>query len=187
MLAPPSAAARYIDAMTNGSTARLFIALLPNDGVRDELATWRDAWKWPRSASPVRSEKLHVTLHFIGDVGVERLPELGEALRVPFAPFLLTLSHTTLWTHGIAVLEPERIPDSLAALHQDTREVLQRIGLPVDARTFRPHVTLARRAKGAVVERQADPVHWLVQQYALMSSALATDGTYTALRRYQSF
>lgn len=105
--------------MITGSTARIFIALLPNDAVRNELAAWRDAWKWPRSASPVRSEKLHITLHFIGEVAVERLPELVDALRVPFAPFLLTLSRPALWPHGIAVLEPESIPDSLAALHQD--------------------------------------------------------------------
>ncbi len=173
--------------MTTGSTARIFIALLPNDDVRDQLATWRDAWQWPRSASLVRTAKLHITLHFLGDVEVERLPELEEALRVPFAPFQLALSHTTLWPHGIAVLEPDSIPDSLSGLHREIREVLQRVGLPVDARVFRPHVTLARRAKGAVLERQTGAVLWKVTQFALMSSALATDGSYTALRRYESF
>lgn len=170
--------------MTYASTARLFIALLPDDSVRDKLAAWRDAWTWPRSATPVRTAKLHITLHFLGDVALDSVPRLQAALEVPFEPFTLMLSHTTSWPHGIAVLEPESVPAALSALHEATATVLRRLDLPVDARPYRPHVTLARRATGAVVERPAAPVCWRIDRYALMSSALGSSGTYTQLRQY---
>lgn len=170
--------------MTHPPTARLFIALLPDDSARGKLAAWRDAWIWPRSATPVSTAKLHMTLHFLGDVEVDRLPELQDALEVGFDPFTLMLSHAALWPHGIAVLEPETAPAALTALHEATATVLHRLGLPLDTRPHRPHVTLARRAAGASMERQVDPVSWHVAGYALMSSALESAGGYTQLRQY---
>ena len=170
--------------MTQGPPARLFIALLPDNGVREQLAACRDAWAWPRSASPVKTERLHITLHFLGDVALERLPELAQALDVPLQPFTLHLSRANLWPGGIAVLEPETIPAALLALHGATASVLQRLGLPVDARPFRPHVTLARRANGAVFEHAMLPVSWAIDRYALMSSTLGTGGGYTVVKQY---
>lgn len=170
--------------MTHPSTARLFIALLPDDSVRNKLVAWRDAWTWPRSAAPVSTAKLHMTLHFLGDVALDRLPELQDALEVCFDPFTLMLAHATLWPNGIAVLEPETVPAALTALHEATATVLRRLGLPVDARQHRPHVTLARRAAGASLQRQAVPVSWHIAGYALMSSALGSAGGYTQLRQY---
>lgn len=170
--------------MPHPSTARLFIALLPDDFVRDRLVECRDAWTWPRSATPVSPAKLHMTLHFLGDVAVDRLPALQDALEVSFDPFTLMLSQATLWPHGIAVLEPETVPAALTALHEATATVLRRIGLPVDTRPHRPHVTLARRAAGANLMRQADPVSWHVASYALMSSASGSSGDYAQIRGY---
>ncbi len=85
------------------------------------------------------------------------------------------------------MLERDSVPDSLKSLNADIGEILRKLGLPVDARAFRPHLTLARRAKGAVVEKQAPAVHWKVEQYSLMSSALAANGAYTALTQYECF
>ena len=170
--------------MTPESTARLFIALLPDECVRGQLAACRDAWTWPRSASPVKTERLHVTLHFLGDVALERLPELAEALDVPFQPFTLRLSRANLWPGGIAILEPEAIPAGLTALHGATASILQRLDLRVDARPFRPHVTLARRANGAVVEHAMLPVSWAIDRYALMNSTLGAGGGYTVVKQF---
>jgi len=82
--------------MTPAPTARLFIALMPDDPVRSELAAWRDAWTWPRSAAPVGTAKLHMTLHFLGDVARDRLLDLQESLIVPIEPFVLRLSQGTI-------------------------------------------------------------------------------------------
>ena len=160
--------------------ARLFIALWPDPAERAALAAWRDAWTWPRHATPVRTERLHATLHFLGEVPAERIAPLKAALRVPAAPFTLAFGHGALWQHGIAVLEPAAVPEALLNLHDALGQVLERLALPVDQRPYRPHVTLARRAAGAVAPDAGPPIRWPVGHYALVSSA---DG-YTVLQRY---
>jgi 2'-5' RNA ligase len=67
-------------------SACLFIALWPGPEVRDALAAWSGQWHWHAAARWVPAERLHLILHFLGDVPRERLPALGEALSVPFAP-----------------------------------------------------------------------------------------------------
>jgi 2'-5' RNA ligase len=164
----------------------LFIALVPDDQVREQLAAWRDAWNWPRSATPVKNGRLHVTLHFLGDVEPDRMTQLADMLPKSFARFNLALRHAELWPQGIAVLEPESAPPELKDLHDAIAAVLQRLGLPVDARQYRPHVTLARRAAGALLKGTGPAINWRIDRYALMQSTLGPDGGYTSVREFGS-
>ena len=166
------------------SDARLFLGLFPDSVVRRDLATWRDAGKWPRSATPVRSGRLHLTLHFIGDVPRERVPGLAEALCVPFEGFQMQFGRAILWPHGLAVLEPNDVPDALKQLHAALAGVLRTLGLPLDARPYKAHVTLARRAAGAVLACDGPSIAWPIDRYALMESTLGSDGGYTVVREY---
>jgi 2'-5' RNA ligase len=170
----------------NAHTVRLFIALVPDDEVREQLAVWRDAWNWPRSATPVKTGRLHMTLHFLGDVEPDRMTQLTDMLPESFPPFELALRHAGLWPHGIAVLEPDSVPAELKDLHAAIAVVLQSLGLPLDARPYRPHVTLARRAAGALLQGAGPPVNWRVDRYALMQSTLGPDGGYTSVREFGS-
>ena len=158
----------------------MFIALLPDEGVRDEFATWRDRWSWPRSATLVKSTRLHMTVHFLGDVPLAQIPDLNA----PVTPFSLHFGRAALWPHGIAVLEPEAVPAPLVALHAALAANLRSAGLPVDERALRAHVTLARRANGALAPEAAPQVVWNIDRYHLMSSAQDADGAYTTLRTY---
>jgi 2'-5' RNA ligase len=69
----------------------------------------------------------------------------------------------------------------LAELHATLGEQLVALGLPVDARPYRPHVTLARRAGGALVPADRGSIRWLAERYALVQSHA---GTYELLREY---
>ena len=162
-------------------SARLFLALWPDPAMRHLLKEWRDAWGWPKSASPVHADKLHVTLHFLGGLPGERLPEFLDGFRVPFEPFQLDVSTAAVWHNGIAVLEPEQAPAQLLALHARLAEALVALGLHPEARPFRPHVTMARRATGAVLPSNGPPIAWDVRGYALVESK---NGVYTVLRDY---
>lgn len=150
--------------------ARLFLALWPDDEVRRALTAWRDGWHWPRSASPVHADRLHVTLHFLGEVDDTRSAALAEALRVPFEPFALRFGRNVLWPYGIAVLEPDTVPAPLLALHARLGEALTRHGVALDTRAYKPHVTLARRARTASIASDAPALCWQVERYALMQS-----------------
>jgi len=163
-----------------GDTSRLFLALWPSPGVREALLAWRDCWRWPRGATPVQAERLHLTLHFIGSVPRAHVPALAEALVAPLQPFALRFGRAMLWEYGIAVAEPLDAPARLLALHAALGKIVQAQGLPLDPRPYRPHVTLARRAAGATA--LAGPaLRWQVRSYALMESR--PDG-YAVVRRY---
>jgi len=162
-------------------TTRLFLALWPEPPVRHLLMQWRDAWAWPKGASPVHPDKLHVTLHFLGAVADERLPELLTGFAVPFEPFQLEFGRAALWHGGIAVLEPMVQPPALLALQRRLSDALVTLGLQPEARGYRPHVTMARRAGGVVLPSDGPAVLWDVRGYALVESK---DGVYTVLRTY---
>ena len=172
---------------TNPEQPRLFIALLPDNAVRRCLAEYRDGWRWQGRPARVRDDKLHVTLHFLGNVARTRLPELRAALAVPFASFDLALGRPALWPRGIAVVEPLSVPNELLALHAALKESLRGLGLglPVESRPFRPHVALARRAQQAGFPAQALNLVWRVEGYALVESRLDT-GEYWVLGSYYS-
>lgn len=166
------------------TAARLFIALWPDAGVRDALAQWRDGWSWPRQATPVKTERLHLTLHFLGEVDDQRIAELAAALSTGFTPFTLSLGQSRLWPHGIAVLEPLAIPEPLTILHATLGRSLQRLGMATDARPYRAHVTMARRAAGAIAAAGGPAIEWPVERYALMRSYPGQGGGYTTLHTY---
>ena len=161
--------------------ARLFVALWPAPAVRTQLAAARDRWRWPKGATPVRSEHLHLTLHFIGAVAQARVPEIAAALDVPSPAFDLTFGRDVLWPHGVAVLEPDRAPPALTALHAALGERLRTLSLPTDERPFKPHVTLARRAAAATPGTGLVSIVWPVHGYALLQSIA---GNYEIVRAY---
>lgn len=153
------------------TTARLFLALWPPQAVRDALADHMRQWQWSPQARPTLLERLHLTLHFIGAVPEARLDELKARLRAPFQPFALELARPEVWPGGIAVLCSTQTPAALQALHAQLGERLRALGLPVDERPLRPHVTLARKAQGARRPAQCDVVAWDVNGgYALVRS-----------------
>ena len=167
--------------MGQQETSRLFLALWPDPVMRHQLREARDAWQWPRGATPVHADKLHLTLHFLGSVPTGRLPALLDGFAVPFDPFRVDLGTPVLWPHGIAVLEPLAEPPELLALHVRLGEALLALGLQPEARSYRPHVTMARRAGGVAVPESGPAIAWDIASYALVESR---DGVYTVLRKY---
>ncbi|MBQ5947868.1 RNA 2',3'-cyclic phosphodiesterase [Massilia sp. ST3] len=167
-------------------TTRLFLALWPDPAIRHQLREWRDAWGWPRGATPVHTDKLHLTLHFLGNLPSSRLSELRDGFSVPFDPFRLELGRAVMWPRGLAVLEPHGEPPELLALHARLNEALVTLGLAPEARKYRPHVTMARRAVGAVPPTAGPAVTWEAQGYALVESRPGDGGGYIVLHDYGS-
>jgi len=163
-------------------TSRLFLALWPEPALRERLREARDRWTWPRAAAPVHTDKLHLTLHFLGSVPTARLPALLEGFSVPFEPFRLDLGKEVLWPHGVALLEPIAEPPALLALHARLSQALVSLGLQPEARRYRPHVTMARRAAGASLPEAGPAIVWDVHGYALVQSK--PDSGYTVLHEY---
>ncbi|HEX8788091.1 MAG TPA: RNA 2',3'-cyclic phosphodiesterase [Telluria sp.] len=166
------------------ASARLFLALWPDPAVRSALRTWRDAWTWPRGATPVHTDKLHITLHFLGNQPRTHLDALLDGFAVPFTPFRLRLDTAELWHNGIAVLSPQTAPQALLDLHSALSDALLDLGLQPEARSYRPHVTMARRAAGAAIPPGGQVLDWEIERYALVESRPGNGGAYTVLREY---
>jgi RNA 2',3'-cyclic 3'-phosphodiesterase len=162
--------------------ARLFLALWPSPAVRRDLAAQQARWAWPAGAAPTAADKLHLTLHFIGAVPSVRLPEVTQGLRVHAPRFALMLDGAEVWPNHCAVLCSSQMPSALTRLHGALAQALRALGLPVEPRAFRPHVTLARHATGAVPQTPSAALRWPVRGYALVQSAA---GRYTPIARYR--
>ena len=176
-MTPPAALPTY---------ARLFLALWPAPGENEVLVRYLRQWSWPGRASLVRRDRLHLTLHFIGPVDRQRLAEVSAGLQVPIEPFALTLRKAEIWPRGIAVLQAAEVPEELTRLHTHLAEALQALHLPVEARRFRPHVTLARRAAGAVPPLDTPPQHWRVGGYLLVESLPGVGNGYPTMMAFGS-
>ncbi|MFO1271571.1 MAG: RNA 2',3'-cyclic phosphodiesterase [Rubrivivax sp.] len=152
------------------ATARLFLALWPDRPLRHALAAWRDRWTWPPGAAVVPDDRLHLTLHFIGPVPRSRLPAVQATLGLAFERFEIEFGLPALWPRGLALLEPLAPPPALLSLHAALAERLHALALPVEERRFRPHVTLARNAAGALPPPEPPALRWTVSGYALVES-----------------
>jgi len=162
------------------SVQRLFIALWPGEPVRTVLAAAQQRWAWPPRAALVRPDKLHATLHFLGDVELDRIDALRAAIDVASPPFELQSRSQSVWRGGIAVLETDA-PPPLLALHAALGDALGGLGFTVEARPYRPHVTFARHAQGALPPLDLPALTWPVHGHALVCSA---GGDYTVMQSY---
>ena len=165
-------------------TLRLFVALWPDEATRAQLQAVADAWRWPPGARRYAPADWHVTLCFLGAVPAQRLEALRAALAVPWTPCTLRLTHAQCWPRGLAVLTATAVPAALATLHRRLGRAVEALGLPVERRPLRPHVTLARRADGAEPPPAVVPLAWPVSAYALVQSSGEPARRYRILQRY---
>ncbi len=165
--------------------ARLFVALWPGTALRARLADWHRHCAWPQGVRPVAAVRLHLTLHFLGAQPRELLPAIDAALQRPFAPFHLSLGRPAWWPGGIAVLEPDAVPPGLQDLQATLGTALRSLGLPIETRRFRPHVTLARHVPSAGLPAAGPDLDWSVRSCALVESRPAPRASYRVLQRYR--
>lgn len=137
---------------------RVFLAVDVDDevrsGIRALIGRLRDALdrvvKGHGRVGWVSAERVHVTLHFIGEVPESRVTDLAAAVSRPIdvAPFDLALGGLGLFPPRgrprVLWLGVEHGGDGLARVHEESGKRLTALGLPLDARPFAPHVTLAR-------------------------------------------
>lgn len=164
---------------------RLFLTLWPDDDVRGQLLAHAGQWRWPAGCVNYVQADFHATLHFIGPVAAGQVEHLAACADVPFQPFEWVLDQPMLWPHGLAVLGARNIPDSLQTLHDRLGEVLRQLGLPVESRAYRPHVTLARHAGAATLPEACVPLVWRVNGVALVVSTGQKEGRYRVFRQYR--
>jgi RNA 2',3'-cyclic 3'-phosphodiesterase len=157
---------------------RAFFALSPDDQVRETLAALgRDVARRCRGRA-VSPEHAHLTLAFIGDVAKDALPVLqsvGDQL--PKAGFVVSFDLLGAWrASGVAWIAPAALPPALLTLHSTLADALARAGFELEARPFRPHVTLARRCLQPLSRARCPPILWRADKLFLIGSELRSEG-----------
>ena len=163
---------------------RLFVALWPDPPTREAVALWQRAWTWPQGSALVPAERLHLTLHFLGNVPVQRLASVTDGLKAPFEPVSLEFGWPDVWPNGVAVLRPGSVPSGLLRLHETLSQRVADLGLPVDDRPFQPHLTLARRATGAQPPPHGPRLRWEADQGYVLALSLPGGAGYEVLDRF---
>lgn len=161
-------------------TQRVFFALWPDYATR--LNMQRVFKQSPQSRQEGRKfllQNLHLTLHYIGQVGQTKLDCLHRAAKTLHGEsFQLSLDHFGAFTRARVFWSgPSIVPTALKQLHTGLGEALAGCDYRVEARTFTPHVTLMRKVRceqSSLI--QHEPVIWKVDQFALVESVSVTGG-----------
>ncbi len=136
-----------------GETLRAFVAVALPSPVREALAAEQERHRPHLQVGWVRPETLHLTLHFLGDVGHAQAARIAAAVTdvcARHAPFEVrardlgvfpnTGRPRVLWV-GVQDADP------LVALQGALAGPLGRCGVRLDRRRYHPHLTLARVRK----------------------------------------
>lgn len=148
---------------------RVFFALWPDDATRSAISRATRAAVQSSSGRPIAKDRLHLTVAFLGELTAAGLEVARAVPPVRVGPFDLTLDAVGLWPESrILWFAPMAPPDPLGELEATLWDELAARGFVAEDRTYRPHVTLARRARP--VEMEVTPVVWSVRELALVES-----------------
>jgi 2'-5' RNA ligase len=148
---------------------RVFFALWPDEATRSAIvrATRRPVQLC--GGRPIAKERLHLTVAFLGELTDEQLERARSAAPIRVGAFDLTLDTVGVWPQSrVLWLAGSEVPEPLDALEQELWEALEARGFVREERVYRPHVTLARRARP--VDEQVAPVSWRVEELVLVES-----------------
>lgn len=120
----------------------------------------------------VRPANLHLTLAFLGDVAVSRVPSFMDALdAVHGERFVLELDSCGYWRHNrIVWAGAAQCPPALSRLVEALADALHPHGFRREAREYRAHVTLLRDARRGPRAGLPQPVEWRASDFALVQS-----------------
>lgn len=132
---------------------------------------------------PVPEENLHLTLVFLGNVEADKV----DAIRAiaagikgePFDLVLDTLGGFRQNNARILWVGPSELSSELGALYQSLRRQVRKIGLRVGKGSYRPHVTLIRKAdlRKKLPEDLEPDIQWTARRLALVASELRPAGS----------
>ena len=178
--------------------ARVFFALSPGERCRSRLSALADDLAVRLGGRTMAKETLHLTLAFVGEVRLDRLPELMAAaseftqtIGDASAAGQVVLDRLRYWPCGKMLWATcGHCPPRLSALADTLAGRLLASGYILELRPWLAHVTLLRRI--AVLPQDVDldalrsaPVRWSYRDFVLLRSRSGPGGSaYECLGRW---
>ena len=167
----------------NPRTESLFFCLFPDALACEAIAAETDALRVEHSliGPSIRPNRLHVTLHYLGEHAIERedivVSASAAASRVAHAPVDVTLARAASFStrsdkHPCVLLPQEERPP-IHGLWRELGNHLMAAGLGrYLKREFLPHVTVLYDTR-VLTAHAVEPIHWLARDFALVRSRAA--------------
>ncbi len=153
------------DARTDGlKKRRLFFALWPSANQRRQIDSAIESYRAGLTGKWTVRDNWHVTLVFIGGVLVSDMPALQAAAREVRCPAIkLRFELLDYWARPkIMCLQVDSVPNQLIELVTSLESAAKSFGFKPDKRGYRPHMTIARKARFFKPITLAQPfeLHW---------------------------
>jgi 2'-5' RNA ligase len=157
----------------------VFFALVPPVHIRETLGKLALKIAERVHGRAVPSENIHLTLAFIGAWPVVRMSMLMDiGGRIAAQPIELVLDTVGAFRRaGVAWIGVSTPPPALTLLASTLTTSLAAAGVPIEARRFHPHLTLARRCRGAHAVETAGPYRWVADAMTLVASETRPEGS----------
>lgn len=163
-------------------TDRLFFAVFPDDAASETIARLAEdiGRQHGLRGAALKRERLHVTLHHLGDYAGLPAAVVEEArcaaANVVATPFEVTFDHVKSFSgraqKNPCVLAGTQADTPLQRLRRQLGECLIQAGLGKQVtREFTPHVTL-RYETALLPEQTIAPIAWMVREFVLVHSLL---------------
>ena len=172
---------------------RLFVAIKIPQAVQSLLQAYQSDSLTSVYAMP--AEKLHITLHFIGNVNDKCLQDIDKALgqikALPFSQRLCAFDAFVRKKNSDILWAGVEKNGHLLALQQNVGVVLSGLGVTLDKREYCPHITLAKIKDGGEIISNAQEkganfkTAFKVQSFSLFESRSTDQGVvYEEIRFY---
>lgn len=162
------------NAAAGEETARVFFAIWPDATAQQQLAGLAQQLETVCGGRKTRTENIHLTLVFLGEVASERLDALQLAVKdIKAQAFDFAVEEIRYWKHNrIAYAGTSRPPPQLLHLVSALQNNLAAAGFAFDRQTlYMPHITLLRKAACHTLPELAEPIVWPVREWMLVKSA----------------
>ena len=168
---------------------RVFFALWPDAAARRALRKAQRTLRPHLSGGRwVPESNWHITLAFLGSVEEAVMPKLCElAAGLPAIEGELTLDTLEHWPRPrVLCLTPAATPAPLVELADSLADAARGLGVPVENRPYRAHLTLLRALRRMPPELPIlPPVPWAFGGFTLVESAPGNSGpAYPVLARW---
>lgn len=160
------------------NTIRVFFALWPDPAIQKQLGQIARRLKPMCEGRAVQTQNIHLTLAFLGNIDINRLPELQlAASRISVQSFNFLIQEIDYWKRNkIIYARAKRFPPELYLLAESLSDTLTAASFKFDQHTFKPHITLLRQAKNVTENNISEPIQWHAKEWCLLQSKLTPKG-----------
>lgn len=166
---------------------RVFFAIFPDEFVQKQLAHQAEILEPTCGGRRMRTQNLHLTLLFLGEVSTHRIATLQQTMKnISAKKFELSLDRICYWKHNqIIYIQANQFPTELFFLVDSLKIALSEAGFLFDKFTYKPHVTLIRKATHSTEINLNDPIKWHVNEWSLIQSRQTENGVdYIPLKQW---